>query len=129
MVEDRLNHHFGLHQYIVIPETHNRQALRFKITGALRIDLRTMLRTVKLDDQFPGLAIEIGDIGRDRMLAPEFEPAKSPASQAFPELALGIRRICTQLMCARPSQSGQWRFVHHGAPYPHPNPSPEGRGA
>jgi hypothetical protein len=49
-----------------------------------------MLRTVQFNDQFLRFAVEIDNIGWNRMLAAEFQTAQPTGSQAIPEQPLGI---------------------------------------
>src|SRR3546814_4378516 len=101
----------------------------FEITGSHRIRLFAVLRSVEFHDQFHGYAAEVGDVGWDRVLAPELQAIQLPAAQVLPELLLGIGHVAAQTACIPERGCWQrWFDCRHFA-VPSPQPSPDGRGS
>src|SRR5690606_13743845 len=78
----------GFLQGLIIPETQHHDAHILKIQRPLRITLTTMLRTIKLDRQLRRLAIEVDDVGRQRVLTAKLQTAQPPRTQVIPETNL-----------------------------------------
>src|SRR3546814_3905827 len=72
-----------------------------------RIRLFAVLRSVEFHDQFHGYAAEVGDVGWDRVLAPELQAIQLPAAQVLPELLLGIGHVAAQTACI--PERGRWQ--------------------
>ena len=89
--QNRLKHRFCIAQYVVVPEPDHSQAASFESTGPCSIGLIGVLAAVQFDDELGGVAVEVENIGRIRMLSAESEATESCSAQMEPELALGIR--------------------------------------
>src|SRR3546814_18183552 len=81
--------------------------VRSEITGSHRIRLCAVLRSGEFHDQFHGYAAEVGDVGWDRVLAPELQAIQLPAAQVLPELLLGIGHVAAQTACIQ--ERGRWQ--------------------
>src|SRR3546814_13720008 len=68
----------------------------------------TLFRSsVEFHDQFHGYAAEVGDVGWDRVLAPELQAIQLRAAQVLPELLLGIGHVAAQTACI--PERGRWQ--------------------
>ncbi|MBB5768517.1 hypothetical protein GGR67_002585 [Xanthomonas arboricola] len=86
-------------QHRIIPEAQHLEALAAQESIARGIRTRQqVLATVDFDDQRPGEADEIDDVGPDGDLTPEFEAEQAPISQPIPKRALGGGHLTTQAL-------------------------------
>ena len=85
----------------MIPESQDAVAALLEKTGAIFVigarAVRTMLSTIKFNDQLHGRAEEIHDVGTDGLLAAETEALKLAAPKERPQNAFGIRGIRAQV--------------------------------
>jgi hypothetical protein len=84
---DAFHDPFGLAQHCIVPETQHPQAAPFQIPGPFCIVFAAfgMLAAVELDDEARLVAVDIDDIGRDRMLSAEFPAAETAIAQQQPQ--------------------------------------------
>lgn len=144
-----LQHRHGVLQHLVIPEADDGYPFTFEERRPCRIAvLRSrggVLPTVQLDAQPLLVAVEVQDIGLDRVLAAELQPAESIIPQQPPEQAFGVGLFSAELASKRnecrrerryaltpPSTvlSGSTPPLSESAPSPFGSaPSPSGRGS
>jgi hypothetical protein len=60
------------------------------------LDCFGMLAAVKFDDELSRIAIEIDNVGWDRMLPAELPPGDAPVSQQKPKQRFGIGPVSAQ---------------------------------
>ncbi len=126
LVKYPLQHRLGLLQHFMVPESYNRETLRFKISGTNLVFFSPcrVLSTVHFDCQLAINAGKITDIRADRMLPPELTPGKRTIAQQLPKAAFGVCLGFEQLSGSF-LQWTHWLFDH-----PSPRPSPlTGRGS
>ena len=87
-----LNNPISVREDLLVPESQHSVALSFEQLGprGIRILLKRVLATVKLDDELGFGAAEIRDEGADGMLSPELELGRPPVTESPPQLPLGI---------------------------------------
>ena len=82
-----------------IPETHDMNALAFQKArpSGIIAPVIGVLTSVELDDKLQWRAIEVGDVGTDRVLAPERKSFHLCTAQARPKFLLDHRCVYPQL--------------------------------
>jgi len=96
-VGDRLQNALTVRQDFTIPEPENAPALLPQLSVPLLVVTRAcILAAVSLDDQPCFNASEVGDVGRDRELAPK-SPSEPRFAEFFPQHLLGIGHASAQL--------------------------------
>ena len=108
-------------QHLVVPEAQHTPAVAGHVGVAGGIG-RAVLGAVDLDDE-PGCdAGEVGDVGRDRMLAAEMGAFELAGAQDGPEAILGLGGLAPELAGAvAKGRVGAWQAR------PHPGPPPLAR--
>jgi len=83
-----------------------------------------VLAAICFNDEPAFGACEVGDVAPDRLLSPEFEPAKLAIAQSGPQPALGIRRFPSKRSRVRVRSSDRRHgcFLEEGKPSPNPLP-------
>ena len=99
-MQHHLNHPVGLLERLQIVETQHQQALLCQVCVPVLVPGLVggleMLAAVEFDHEARGGAVEIDDVGADRFLAIELEAMELLATQAMPELLLGIGLVAAE---------------------------------
>jgi hypothetical protein len=129
-IPDALQDRFGLGRYFVVPEPQYTQAVRLKIARAplVVLDRRSVLAAVELDHEASFVAVEIDDIGRDRVLAAELPAAKARLAQHRPQPVFRIGLALPQRAGEAQHLGGQDEGIVVALASLTPDPSPSGRG-
>jgi hypothetical protein len=94
---DTLNHRFAIeHCFIRYSENSNAHSRDRLVALFVVFPLFLMHAAIQLDRQFAGIAIEIDDIFRDRLLTPEMEPVNRVSPNDLPKNALGPGHVVAQ---------------------------------
>ena len=84
----------------MVPETQDAQSPvlepRCALLVAIAVGWGVVLPAIEFDDEVVLVAIEVQDVGWERMLAAEFEAVELLATQGVPQLALLGRHLATQ---------------------------------
>jgi hypothetical protein len=98
-------HTFGVHHHFLIRESHDRHPLRSEVRGSssvVRLALdREMLPPIQLQRQPANGAVEVDDVGSDRVLTAKFQVPKLPHTQQPPKQSLGVGALSPQQTSSR----------------------------
>ena len=104
-VEDRLQYAVNIQADFVIPETQDREPLRFDVcvTPCImdRRRVAPMLIAVKFDNHHSVKAGKVCDVRADRMLSAEAQVAKLPILQPAPQFSFRDRHVGAERFCDR----------------------------
>jgi hypothetical protein len=84
-IQNRLKHRFGFLQYLIVPESQDKQTRPFECARPSAVDLIAVLRTVELDDQTDFIAIKIRNVRPNVVLTSELEATQATRAQAVPQ--------------------------------------------
>jgi hypothetical protein len=108
-VPDCFEHTVAVLGQIVIPETEDAVALRFKPAVASQIALAlSVLAAVEFDDQHGCRTHQINDVSPDGDLPSKFEACQSAITDDAPKVSLGFGGVGTHRFCP-PAQRGRER--------------------
>src|SRR3546814_13900261 len=99
-IPDRVDHCFWLLQRVVVPESQDSPALCFQVPAPGRIDMVVVLRAIQLHDQLLRHTTKVGDVWRNRVLAPELQTIQLRSEEHTSELQ-SLMRISYAVFCLK----------------------------
>jgi hypothetical protein len=83
---------FGSQQHIMVPKPNDTPSITLQPFGAsVVVSVLEVLAPIQFDDELAFQTREIGEVGTDRMLTPEFATEQPSVAQPIPEPLLRVR--------------------------------------
>ena len=95
---DFTKHLISVRKHLIVPESKHSIAARIQERRPKCIFARLIgvLAAIEFDNQAPFDRTEVGEVGTDRMLTPEFDLSHPAAAQVAPEDSLGVGLFAAQ---------------------------------